>query len=104
VDPIRAQALCGHREAMPSAHATVAAASELLVAAGALEHTEPGRDVETLPRELEALAEALRAAERACGRSALRVVPAAEALDSGICTRYQRAAVSWPVSPSRLTS
>ena len=55
--------------------------------------------VEALPSELEAVAEALRAAGGVLAMSASRVVPAADRGDSGICSRYQRAAASWPTAP-----
>jgi hypothetical protein len=76
------------------------AAHDLLVAAKAVEHTDHAGDVAALPGELEDLAEALRAAGRVCEKSAFRVVPGAQPLDRGICSRYQRAAASWPASPS----
>jgi hypothetical protein len=56
-------------------------------------------DVEALPSELEALAKAMRAAGRALETLASRVVPAAEPLDSSVCSRYQRAAAHWPTTP-----
>jgi hypothetical protein len=74
-------------------------ADELLVAATAIERSDQGVDVETLPSELDALAEALRASGRALATSASGVVPAAEPRDHGACTRYQRAAASWPTTP-----
>jgi hypothetical protein len=76
------------------------AAHDLLVAARAVEHTDHGGDPVALAGELEALGEALRAAGRACEQSAFRVVPGAQPLDRGVCSRYQRAAASWPTSPS----
>jgi hypothetical protein len=76
-----------------------AAAHDLLVAAKAVEHTEHGGDPAALPGELEGLSEALRAAGRAYEKSASRVVPAAQPLDCGLCSRYQHAAASWPTSP-----
>ena len=76
-----------------------AATDGLLLAATPVGRTDPGGGVETLPGELEGLAEALRAAGRALETSAARVVPAAEPSDRGICSRYQRAAAGWPVSP-----
>lgn len=84
---------------MLSEHPERCMADELLPAAQAVEHTHHDGDVEALPGELEALAETLRAAGRACEGSALRVVPAAESLEHGICNRYQRAAASWRISP-----
>ena len=74
-----------------------AAADELLAAATALERADHG-GVEALPSDLEALTEALRAVVRALEKSASRVVPAAEPLDERICSRYQRAAASWPTT------
>ena len=55
--------------------------------------------VNALPSELEAVAEALRAASCVLASSASRVVPAADPGDTGICSRYQRAAASWPSMP-----
>jgi hypothetical protein len=75
------------------------AARDLLVAANAVGHTDHGGDLAALPGELEGLGEALRAAGRACKKSAFRVVPGAQPLDRGIGDRYQRAAASWPASP-----
>jgi hypothetical protein len=72
-------------------------AEELLRDAATVE--VKGAGVEELPSELEALAEALRAAGRALEMSASRVVPAAEPLDASVCSRYQRAAASWPTAP-----
>ena len=72
-----------------------AATDELVVAAATLEPS--GHDpVESLPSELEALSEALRAAGSALATSGARVVPAAEPPDHGVCRRYQRAAAMWP--------
>ena len=76
-----------------------AAANDVLVAAKEVEHTDHGGDLTALPGELEGLGEALRAVGRACERSASRVVPAAQPLDRGICSRYQRAVANWPASP-----
>jgi hypothetical protein len=84
---------------MLSAHANPVAVDALQLAVGAVEQLERGNDVESLPTELEALAEALRAAGRACDSAASRVVPSAQALDRSICSRYQRAAARWPISP-----
>jgi len=55
--------------------------------------------VEASPFELEAVAEALRAAGGVLEMSATRVVPAADRGDFSICSRYQRAAASWPTTP-----
>ena len=55
--------------------------------------------LESLPSDLEALTDALRAAGRALAMSGARVVPAAESHDEGVCRRYQRAAVMWPTDP-----
>jgi len=74
-------------------------ADELLRDATTVERVHPGAGVEGLPAELEALAEALRAAGRALAMSASRVVPAAEPLDPSVCSRYQRAAARWPTAP-----
>lgn len=62
----------------------------------------PAHDVGVgaLPSELEAVAEALRAAGGVLAMSASRVVPAAERGDSSICDRYHRAAASWPTTPA----
>jgi hypothetical protein len=76
-----------------------AAAHDLVVAANVVEHTDHGGDPAALPGELEALGEALRAAGRVCEKYAFRVVPGAQPLDRGICSRYRRAAASWPTSP-----
>jgi hypothetical protein len=73
-------------------------ASELLTAA--IENLDRGVDVETLPAELERLAETLRTAARAQQASARRVVPAARGTDDDASSRYRRAAVGWPVSPA----
>jgi hypothetical protein len=83
---------------MLSQHTNSAAADELLRDATTLERVDPGAGVEDLPSELEALAEALRAAGRALAMSASRVVPAAEPLDPSVCGRYQRAAARWPTA------
>jgi hypothetical protein len=77
-----------------------AAPHDLLVAAKVLEQSDHGGDPAALPEELEALGEALRVAGRVCQKSAFRIVPRAQPLDRGICSRYQRAAASWPTSPS----
>jgi hypothetical protein len=76
-----------------------AAANDLLAAAEAVEHIDHGGDLTALPGELEGLGEALLAVGRAYERSASRVVPAAQPLDRGICSRYQRAAANRPASP-----
>jgi hypothetical protein len=55
--------------------------------------------VEALASELDAVAEALRAAGGVLATSASRVLPAADRGDSSICSRYQRAAASWPTTP-----
>jgi hypothetical protein len=75
-----------------------AAADELLRDATTVERVHPGAGVDELPSELEALAEALRAAGRALAMSASRVVPAAEPFDPSVCSRYQRAAARWPTA------
>lgn len=98
-DPIHTAASRRHREAMLSERTSGAAANDLLSAAKAVEHTDHSGDLATLPAELEGLGEALQAAGRALESSASRVLPAAQPLDRGICSRYQRAAASWPSSP-----
>jgi hypothetical protein len=75
------------------------AAHDLRVAARAIEFTDHGSGLATLPGELESLGEALRAAGRACEESASCVAPGAQPVDRGVCSRYQRAAASWPTSP-----
>ena len=72
---------------------------ELVVAAAALEPAGHDAAVESLPSELEALSEALRAAGSALAMSGARVVPAAESHDQDVCRRYQRAAAIWPTDP-----
>lgn len=84
---------------MLSERTNQAAATELLLAAAAVENSDHG-DLMALPGELEVLAEAVRAAGRAYEASASHVVPAAQTFDRGVCSRYQRAAASWPVSPA----
>ncbi|MEO8688795.1 MAG: hypothetical protein ABI611_11330 [Solirubrobacteraceae bacterium] len=71
----------------------------MLVAAAGVGRADRRGGVETLPSELEALAEAIRAAGRALAASAPRVVPEAEPLDHRVSSRYRRAAASWPTSP-----
>jgi hypothetical protein len=73
------------------------AADEVLVAAMAVERGESA-GVEALPGELELLTEALRRAGGALAASASQVVPAADPSDQGICSRYQRAAATWPIA------
>ena len=72
----------------------------LLLAASQVGRTDPSGGIETMPEELEGLAEALRVVGRALETSATRVVPAAQPFDRGICSRYQRAAADWPASPA----
>jgi hypothetical protein len=84
---------------MLSVRTNGAAEHDLLVAAKALEHADHGSSPAALPGELERLGDALRAAGRAYEKSISRVVPSAQPLDRGICSRYQRAAASWPTSP-----
>jgi hypothetical protein len=84
---------------MLSQEANTSAAEELLRDATTVERIDRGAGVEQLPSELEALAEAVRAAGRALATSASRVVPAAEPFDPSVCSRYQRAAASWPTDP-----
>ena len=76
-----------------------AGADQLLLATAALE--QPGGDaaLESLPDQLDALAEALRTAESALATSGVRVVPAAARSDHGASRRYQRAAAMWPTVP-----
>lgn len=76
-----------------------ASADELRVAATALARTRHESPMESLPGDLEALTEALRAAGSALAMSGARVVPAAESHDQGVCGRYQRAAAMWPTDP-----
>jgi hypothetical protein len=78
---------------------TTGAAAHDLLAAAAVEHSERGGDLAALPGELECLGCALRAAGRAYEEFASRVAPAAQPLDRGNGSRYQRAAATWPVSP-----
>jgi hypothetical protein len=52
----------------------------------------------SLPDELDAVAAALSAAAGACDDAARRVLPAG-ARDESICSRFDRAAREWPVSP-----
>jgi hypothetical protein len=75
------------------------AANDLLIAAKAVEYNDHRGDLAALPGELEGLGEAFRVAGRACETSASRVVPDAQPLDRGICSRFQRAAASSPASP-----
>ena len=84
---------------MLSERTSGAAANDLPSAANAVEATDDGGDLATLPAELEELGKALQAAGRAYERSASRVLPAAQPLDCRICSRYQRAAATWPASP-----
>ena len=74
------------------------AADELRLAATALPRAGHEGPLGSLPGELEALTEALRAAGSALAMSGVRVVPAAESRDQGVCRRYQRAAVMWPTA------
>ena len=84
---------------MLSQRTNSSAAGELLRDAMTVGLVDRAPGVEELPAELEALAEALRAAGRSLAMSASRVVPAAESLDPSVCSRYQRAAASWPTAP-----
>jgi len=99
VDPILAPRHWRHAGPMLTQQTNSVAADELLRDATTVERVHPGAGVEELPAELEALAEALRAAGRALGTSASRVVPAAEPRDPSVCSRYQRAAARWPTVP-----
>jgi len=76
------------------------ATNRLLLAASQVGRTDPSGGIETMPDELERLAETLRVVGRALETSATRVVPAAQPFDCGICNRYQRAAADWPASPA----
>jgi hypothetical protein len=93
MDPIVAPRDRRHAEVMLSQRTSSAVADRRLADATDVE-------VEALPRELEALAEAFRAAGRSLDSLASRVVPAAEPCDPSVCSRYQRAAASWPTTPS----
>jgi hypothetical protein len=75
------------------------AADDLRAAGQALAHIDEGADITGLPDQLERLAATLRATGRAYETAASRVVPAAEPLDRGIASRYQRAAAAWPTAP-----
>jgi hypothetical protein len=75
------------------------AAKEVLLAAMAVERGDSAEGVEALPSELESLAEALRVADGALVGAASQVVPAADPSDQGVCSRYQRAAATWPIAP-----
>jgi hypothetical protein len=75
------------------------AASDLRVAADAVERIDDGGDIAGLPDRLEQLADALRATAGAYEAAASRVVPAAQPLDRGIAFRYRRAAAAWPAAP-----
>ena len=84
---------------MLSERTNSAAADELLVAATALARVGPQDPRESLPGDLAALTEALRAAGSAVAKSGARVVPAAASHNEGVCRRYQRAAALWPTDP-----
>jgi hypothetical protein len=99
-DPIQTAVSRRQPEVMLPERTHGAPAHDLLVAASAVEHTDRGGDPAALAAELDALGEALRAAGHACEQSAFRVVPGGRPLDRGICSRFQRAAASWPTSPS----
>jgi hypothetical protein len=75
------------------------AADDLRGAGQAVAHIAEGGGIAGLPAQLERLAAALRATGRAYETAASRVVPAAEPLDRGIASRYQRAAAAWPTAP-----
>jgi hypothetical protein len=74
-------------------------ASDLRVAAEAVERIDDSGDIAGLPNRLERLADALRATTGAYEAAASRVVPAAQPLDRGIASRYRRAAAAWPATP-----
>lgn len=84
---------------MLSERTNSAATDELLVAATALARVGHEGPPVSLPGDLEALSEALRAAGSALAMSGARVVSAAESHDQGVCRRYQRAAAMWPTDP-----
>ena len=72
------------------------AVDELLVGVTELERGGHGVGVESLPSDLQALTEALRAAGGALDASSSRVAPAPHTVDHSVCRRYQRAAAMWP--------
>jgi len=76
-----------------------ATADELRLAATEIPRAGHEGPLESFPGDLDALTEALRAAGSALAMSGVRVVPAAESHDQGVCRRYQRAAVVWPTDP-----
>lgn len=71
--------------------------TEMLRTSSAL-NAATGGPAASLPDELDAVAAALSAAAGACDDVARRVLPAG-AHDESICTRYDRAARAWPISP-----
>jgi hypothetical protein len=98
-DPMSRATAPRHAAAMLSEPTISVGADELLLASAALERPRVDASVESLPRHLEALAEALRAAESALATSRGRVVPPAARTDDSVCRRYQRAAAMWPTDP-----
>jgi hypothetical protein len=98
-DPISRAANPRDATAMLSGQTISAEADQLVIASAALERPGLDASVESLPGHLEALAEALRAAESALASCRGRVVPPAARSDDSVCCRYQRAAVMWPTDP-----
>jgi hypothetical protein len=76
------------------------AATDGLLAVSQGGRTDSSGGIETMPDELEGLAETLRLVGWALEASATRVVPAAQPFDRGICSRYHRATEDWPASPA----
>jgi hypothetical protein len=99
VDSIHPTAWAWHARTMllEPAHG---AATDGLLAVSQVGRTDSSGGIETMPDELEGLAETLRLVGWALEASATRVVPAAQPFDRGICSRYQRAAAGWPTSPA----
>jgi hypothetical protein len=83
---------------MVTEHTIRDAADDLRAAGQAVAHIDEGGDIADLPGQLDRLTAALRATGRAYEAAASRVVPAAEPLDRGIASRYQRAAAAWPTA------
>ena len=97
--PIPTPGVQRHAAAMLSGRTNGAAADELLVGVTELERGGHGGGVESLPSDVEALIEALRAAGGALDASGSRVATAPHTLDHSVCRRYQRAAAMWPADP-----
>ena len=72
--------------------------TEMLRASSTLNAATGRAGTASLPDEVDAVAAALSAAAGACDDVARRVLPAG-ARDESICSRYDRAARAWPVSP-----